>query len=83
MNHLYLIQLNMSDTYVKLAELYSQEDDLLNHAVDTIAETQKVSSPNTFSTQIIQKLQIKSFTKRRIADAASNNNNNNYYYHIK
>ena len=42
-----------------------EEDDLLNRAnVDTIAETQEVPSPNTFSTQIVQKLQIRSFTKK-------------------
>ena len=51
-----------------------EEDNLLNHAnIDTVAETQEVPSPNTFSTQIVQKLQIRSFTKRRIADTASNN----------
>ena len=69
------MQLSMSD--MTSMPNSQEEDDLLNRAnIDTIAETQEAPSPNTFSTQIVQKLQIRSFTKRRIADAACNNNNN-------
>ena len=43
-----------------------EEDHLLNRAnIDTIAKTQEVPSPNTFSTQIVQKLQIRSFTNQK------------------
>ena len=67
MNYLCLIQLSMSSVPNS-----QEEDDLLNHAnVDTITETQEVPLPNTFSTQIVQKLQIRSCTKRRIADAVT------------
>ena len=62
-----LIQLSMSSVPNS-----QEEDDLLNHAnVDTITETQEVPLLNTVSTEIVKKLQIRSYTKRRIADAVA------------
>lgn len=66
----------VADTCKYLTHTNSQgEDGLLNHTNIT-AESQEVLSPNIFSSQIVQKLHVRSFTTRRIADSASTNINN-------
>ena len=53
------------------------EDHLLD---DSILVPQTQPSPHSFSTQLVKRLRIKSFTNRR-GDAVNPNTNNTYYYY--